>query len=163
MYDIELDYHLDRESTTSLNPWNQISASHEKIKRFYLLDNSESEDIEESDGTEDNDTTDCKNWIMDSDILQSSICEIADCGGCHGNLSLTEMKSHRAELATKFELCCQNSECCSKVEFYTTEKTEKVFHIYRKMVPGFYLIGKEHTAARKVTSVLGLGVTSTLS
>ena len=34
------------------------------IKRFYLPDDSESEDVDESNVTEDNNTTDCKNWIM---------------------------------------------------------------------------------------------------
>ena len=60
MFDIDLDHNLNAESTTSLNPRNQISASHKKIKRFYLPDYSESEDIEESGDTRDNDTTHCK-------------------------------------------------------------------------------------------------------
>ena len=34
------------------------------IKRFYLPDDSESEDVDQSNITEDNNITDCKNWIM---------------------------------------------------------------------------------------------------
>ena len=34
------------------------------IKRFYLPDESESEEVDESNITEGNNITDCKNWIM---------------------------------------------------------------------------------------------------
>ena len=81
MFEIELSYNLNSGNITSQNPQNEISASHKKIKRIYPDDN-ESKDIEESDSTEDNHTTDCKNWIMDPDVLQSNIPKIAVCHGC---------------------------------------------------------------------------------
>ena len=52
MSKIVLDYNLNSKSTTFLNQRNQISASHKKTKQFYLSDDYQREDIEESDGTE---------------------------------------------------------------------------------------------------------------
>ena len=56
MFKIELYYNLNKENTTLPNPRSQFPANHEKIKRFFLPDDGESKDIEESDGAEDNDT-----------------------------------------------------------------------------------------------------------
>ena len=46
MSEIKSDYNRNRGSTDSPNPQNQISASHKKIKQFYLPDDNQSEKIE---------------------------------------------------------------------------------------------------------------------
>ena len=145
---------------------NPLSASRKKIELFYPPNEEVCSESSDSDSDDDlfdseNENTErdknyCKHWIIDVEELQTNISSIAVCRQCHGNLSISEDKSYRAGLGTKFLLKCLNEKCSSQVGFNTSKKTGKVFDINRKLVLAFRLIGKGHSSARKVASVLGI-------
>ena len=97
-------------------------------------------------------------WVIDMNILETYIKDVAVCKECSSELSLDEMVEYRMGLGTRFRFSCKNVDCSSHINnhgFSTTNKKGKMYEINRKSVLAGRIVGKGRSGIEKICSVLG--------
>ena len=96
--------------------------------------------------------------VVDRLKINSKLQEIASCRFCGTDELRVEEKS-RCGLGAEWSFKCRNSECSShhiSRSFHTTPKENRVYGINKGLVLALRLIGRRHSAAERLMSVLNL-------
>ena len=96
-------------------------------------------------------------WVIDMNILETYIKDVAVCKECSSELSLDEMVEYRMGLGTRFRFSCKNVDCSSHINnhgFSTTNKKGKMYEINRKSVLAGRIVGKGRSGSKKYVAFL---------
>ena len=72
-------------------------------------------------------------WIVDINNIINTLQNVCVCIKFHNNLELVELVNFRAGLGTKFLLRCHNANCDIEESFYSTDKTNRVCDVNKKV------------------------------
>lgn len=96
--------------------------------------------------------------VVDRLKINNELLYFASCSYC-GQKGLTINEKSRNGLGEEWAFTCQDPECTSHKftkSFHTSSKTSHTYYVNRVLVLGLRLIGRGHSAAERLLSVLNL-------
>ena len=151
---------------------NEVGASSRVLKLMASkasttsgLAESDSTSGDESNGNTESEELECEDelntrTVVDRLKINSKLQEIASCRFCGTHEIRVDEKS-RCGLGAEWSFMCRNSEYSSRhisCSFHTTPKENRVYGINRGLVLALRLIGRGHSAAERLMSVLNLPI-----
>lgn len=141
--------------------WNQsleIGGGASRRKIILPEEDIELESDEELDLDKASEFGSGRSIIIDVGLLNSYMLKKCACKECGGSLKILEDKSQRHGLGSKLFFACQK--CRSDNGFFTTKRTDgnSCYEINKLTCLAMRSIGKGHSAALKLFSVMGVGM-----
>ena len=133
------------------------SSSQKKLVDWQSEDESSSDESDESDEEMFEESMPVTDWIIDIQLLDMYLQEVAKCKKCSHSLSIKEQLSCRAGTKLIFE--CTNSRRSSLHTykgFFTSKKSGATYDINRKSVLASRAIGKGYSGLEKLCSIINL-------
>lgn len=93
--------------------------------------------------------------IVDIKCLQDGLSQAVCCKHCHGeDVEIIEDVNARQGLGTTMKIKCSNG--CNESSFLSSKKKGRTFEINRLLTLGMRMIGRGHSSAERLLSILGL-------
>lgn len=144
---------------TTEERWNKEStlSSRKIVLPEEELECESSEDERAEEDVDENLTKPRRSIIFNMDLLQRAISENCVCKKCGGTQTLYEDTRMHHGLGSKLFFVCSSN--CHPDGIYSTDKKDNsAFDINRRACVAMRSIGKGHSAAMKVFSIMDLGV-----